>query len=99
MDSSQPILIVGTGAMACLFAARLAAIGQSVWMLGSWPAGVQALQNEGVRIVDPVGQAEVYPVNVIEDPLACRGVRYALVLVKSWQTGRAASQLDRKSVV
>ena len=93
MDPSQPILIVGTGAMGCLFAARLAAIGQSVCMLGSWPTGLQALQNGGVRIVGADGQEQVYPVQVIEDPRARRGVRYALVLVKSWQTGRAASQL------
>jgi 2-dehydropantoate 2-reductase len=93
MSETQPILIVGTGAMACLFAARLAARGHSVWMLGSWPAGVQALRQKGVRVVNPDGPDLAYPVQIIEDPQTCRGIRFALVLVKSWQTEQAANQL------
>jgi 2-dehydropantoate 2-reductase len=93
MDRSQTILIVGSGAMACLFAARLAAMGQPVWMLGSWAAGMQALNDQGVRMVDPDGQIRAYTVQVTADPRVCQGVQYALVLVKSWQTERAASQL------
>jgi 2-dehydropantoate 2-reductase len=89
----QETLIVGTGAMACLFAARLAAIGHSVWMLGSWAAGLQALRNEGVRLVHPDEQTRAFTVQVTEDPRICQGIQYALVLVKSWQTGRAAGQL------
>ena len=34
-----------------------------------------------------------YPVQVTDDPLDCAGARFALVLVKSWQTERAARQL------
>jgi 2-dehydropantoate 2-reductase len=79
--------------MACLFAARLAAIGQTVLMIGSWTAGVQALKEHGVRVVDPDGQIRTYSVQVTSDPRACQGAQYALVLVKSWQTERAASQL------
>jgi 2-dehydropantoate 2-reductase len=93
MAESQPILIVGTGAMACLFAARLAASGHSAWMLGSWPAGVLALRQSGVRVVNPDGPDHTYPIQIAESPENCPGVRYALVLVKSWQTRRAANQL------
>jgi 2-dehydropantoate 2-reductase len=93
MAESQPILIVGTGAMACLFAARLAASGRSAWMLGSWPAGVQALRQSGVRVVNPDGPDQTYPILIAEGPENCPSVRYALVLVKSWQTRRAANQL------
>jgi 2-dehydropantoate 2-reductase len=32
---------------------------------------------------------------VTDDPLKCQGIRYAIVLVKSWQTERAASQLTK----
>jgi 2-dehydropantoate 2-reductase len=92
-DSRESILVVGTGAMACLFAARLAASAVSVTMMGSWLQGLQALQQHGVRLVDADGSERAYPVGVVTDPGECSPVRYALVLVKSWQTARAGQQL------
>jgi 2-dehydropantoate 2-reductase len=89
----SPILIVGTGAMASLFAAQLAASGVSVKMLGTWPIGLRTLQARGVRLVDAEGQEHTYQVQVAENPDECAGTKYALVLVKSWQTARAARQL------
>lgn len=94
-DDRQPILVVGTGAMACLFSARLAAAGLPVVMLGSWEQGLQAVQRDGVRVVDASGQEQAYPLRAITNPRDCPGVRYALVLVKSWQTPRAAGQLKQ----
>ncbi len=88
---SDPILIVGTGALACLFAARLSVIGVEVTLLGSWPEGVRALR-KGVRLEEN-GEQTVYPVRVTEKPSDCFGMRHALVLVKAWQTERAARQL------
>ncbi len=92
-DTQAPILIVGTGAMACLFAARLSAAHIPVTLLGTWKEGVAALRQNGVVVVEQDGREQAYPVNVIEDPLACAGAPYALVLVKSWQTERAGRQL------
>jgi len=87
---TDSLLIVGTGALACLFASRLSAAGVAVTMLGTWPEGLAALQNNGVRTegLDSAG-----PVQVTADSAACTGVKLALVLVKSWQTARAAGQL------
>ena len=62
-------------------------------MLGRWPAGVQALRDAGARLVDASGHEARYPVTVADDPADCRGCRYALVLVKSWQTERAGRDL------
>jgi 2-dehydropantoate 2-reductase len=87
------ILIVGTGALASLFAARLAPVGYSITMLGSWKAGLDALQKDGVRLQDVDGNEHRFPVRVIDDPRECRGIQYALVLVKAWQTERIAEQL------
>ncbi len=87
------ILIVGTGALATLFAARLSAIGLQVSMLGTWQAGLDALGENGARLIDSDGVESVYPVRVTDDPKDCVGARHALVLVKSWQTERAAKQL------
>ncbi len=91
--TSPPLLIVGTGAMACLFAARLSAAGEAVIMLGTWQAGLHALREQGVTLVESDGRQHTYPVQATDDPEACRGAQLALVLVKSWQTQRAARQL------
>ena len=87
----EPILIVGTGALACLFAARLSAIGAEVTLLGTWREGLKALQ-KGVRLEEN-GEETIYPVRATSNPSDCFGMRYALVLVKAWQTERAARQL------
>jgi 2-dehydropantoate 2-reductase len=89
------VLIVGTGALACLFAARLAMAGVPVAMLGSWQAGLQALSQRGIRLTALDGQQSVVRVFATADPNEVRGLRRAIVLVKSWQSERAAKQLLR----
>jgi 2-dehydropantoate 2-reductase len=88
--ASQPdsILICGTGALATFFAARLSAIGLRVTLLGSWQAGIDALNQNGAKLGDVA-----YPVRALSDPRECQGAELALVLVKAWQTQRAAHQL------
>ena len=99
----MPVLIVGTGALGTLFAARLAGAGVPVTMLGSWPEGLQALRETGVRLAGADGVIRQYPVGVAEHPAEClreyrrygwAGARLALVLVKTWQTEQAAQQLE-----
>ena len=91
--SSGRILIVGTGALATLFAWRLARAGYEIILLGTWQAGLSALREHGARLVDAHGNERSIAVRATDEPLECRGTKYALVLVKSWQTERAASQL------
>jgi 2-dehydropantoate 2-reductase len=90
---TQDILLVGTGALATLFAARLGEAGHSVSMLGTWKQGLQALRENGARIQDADGNEHAYPVHATDDPHEVSGAKFAIVLVKSWQTERAASQL------
>jgi 2-dehydropantoate 2-reductase len=87
------LLIVGTGAMACLFGGLLAEVAD-VTLLGTWAAGVQALRSGGVRLQTEAG-VRTLRVRATDDPRTCAGVRLALVLVKAWQTPRAASQLGQ----
>lgn len=87
------ILIVGTGALATLFAARLAQAGNQITMLGMWKEGLEALRNDGARLVDASGNEHRFEVQAIDDPQECRGIKHALVLVKAWQTERVAAQL------
>ena len=89
----QDVLLVGTGALATLFAARLSEAGHSVSMLGTWQNGLKALQENGARILDANGKERAYQVNATDDPRQVSGAKVALVLVKSWQTERAARQL------
>lgn len=90
---NNKILIVGTGALASFFAARLAQAGCGITMLGTWKAGLDALRERGVRLIDAQGNEHQFDVGAIDDPRQCAGIKYALVLVKAWQTERAAAQL------
>jgi 2-dehydropantoate 2-reductase len=92
-DIKQPILIAGTGALATLFAARLSGAGHPITMLGSWENGLHALRENGARLVDADGIEYSYPVEATSNSADCKGARYVLVLVKSWQTERVAGQL------
>ena len=83
---------MGSGALAAYFGARLAASGKSVIMLGTWEEGIQALQNEGILLHED-GEEERYPVTAIFEAKDINNIHSALVLVKSWQTARAANQL------
>ena len=87
------ILIVGTGALATLFAARLTQAGNQITMLGSWKAGLDALRSDGARLVDIDGVEHQLEVQATDDPRDCKGIKNVLVLVKAWQTERAAEQL------
>ncbi len=87
------LLVVGTGALACFFAARLAGSGNDVSMLGSWPEGLAALRQNGVCLREMDDRELRARVEVLESAGAHGDYKHALVLVKSWQTERAAKQL------
>jgi 2-dehydropantoate 2-reductase len=90
---NHQILIVGTGALATLFAARLAQAGTQISMLGSWKAGLNALRKDGARLVDADGIEHQFEVQATNEPRECNGIKHVLVLVKAWQTEFVAGQL------
>jgi len=92
MSSKPKVVIAGTGAMACLFAARLAPHAR-VALLGTWPEGLAALNTGGIHLQEADGSEHHFAVTASDDPKDCSGTTLALVLVKSWQTERAAAQL------
>lgn len=93
MIATDKVLIVGTGAMANLFGARLSAAGIDVTLLGTWKEGLEALRGHGIRLESP-NEVKTFPVHVAGSPSEVDTIRFALVLVKSWQTARAAEQLS-----
>ncbi len=92
MIDQDRTIIVGTGALACLFAARLAPHTR-ITMLGTWQEGLDAIGRSGVRLISSHGAVELVRVPVTSDPSDCEGASKALILVKSWQTERAARQV------
>lgn len=87
------ITIVGTGAMATLFAGFLARAGYNVTMLGSWQAAIKTINERGVTLITN-NTPEIYPVQAAT---AITNIEAAIILVKSWQTGNVA-QLLKKSL-
>jgi 2-dehydropantoate 2-reductase len=86
---AQPQLhIIGTGAMACLFGARLASV-VNVTMVGTWPEGLAALRAHGIT-VDGEGTALIQTAHLAD---SLPPADFALVLVKAWQTPTVAAHL------
>jgi len=93
MKSAESILVVGTGAMACLFASRLLQAGLKVNMLGGWTEGIKAIRENGIRVFEGEKVKIFRPDLVSPDPRDHKGTRSVLVLVKSWGTANAARGL------
>ncbi len=88
------VFILGTGALGCVYAARLAAHAD-VTMLGTWVQGVDAIRAAGIRVTDPDGRTWTAHVRAEHDPEAVAPADIALILVKSYQTRRAAGWAAR----
>src|SRR5918993_479832 len=89
----ENILILGTGALATLFAARLTEAGFQITLLGTWKEGIDSLRRNGARLIDANDNEVQFDVHATNDPREWVGAKYAIVLVKAWQTERAARQL------
>jgi len=87
------IIIVGTGALGSLFAARLTQAGHPVTILGTWKEGIDAINRDGIHYLDSNGEQHQFNIHATDDLRECAGSAYALVLVKAWQTERASFQL------
>ncbi len=85
------VAVLGTGALGCVFAARLAALAE-VWVLGTWREAIVAIGERGIRIHE--NDETVHNVRVAGATASPKGAPpcdIALLLVKSHQTGRAAT--------
>lgn len=85
------ILIVGSGAMACALAARLAPHAR-ISMSATWPEGRRALKSGGVQLEHSGGKSS-FPVELVEGGGNTDRFQHALVLVKAWQTAEAALRM------
>lgn len=76
--------------MGSLFGSRLSRVA-NVALFGHWPQQIAALQ-QGLTVIQPDGGESIYHLNVTNDLDQIPPADIALILVKSHQTTRAASQ-------
>lgn len=86
---TREVAIIGVGAMGSLFAGRLSPIA-TVIMVGHWPQQLAALNARGVTVIDSDGRRSTHSVTATADIATMRPVNLALILVKSYQTEKAA---------
>jgi 2-dehydropantoate 2-reductase len=84
------ISILGTGAMASLFGARLSRFA-NVALLGTWVEAVQAIRSQGIQVEDE----GTFRVHAATDPDDAPPADLAIVLVKTYQTARASEWAAR----
>lgn len=87
------ITIIGSGALACLFGAHLSTAAQ-VCLLGTWKEALTTIERRGIR-VDYASGSVTARVMSTTDENAAYPSDLVLVLVKGWQTERAAQQASR----
>lgn len=98
--------IFGTGALAMLYGAHLAAAGNEVELIGTWEAGLGAMARDGIRVEGPSGswraQVATSRLGRLASPPWGTARRrppaeLVLVLVKSHQTPAIGVQLSARS--
>ena len=87
----QPsIAVIGTGALACLFGARLSLVAD-VTLVGSWQAQINAINQNGLAVRELSGKEQRFQVKALSYPFDEQlEADFALVLVKSYQTAEAS---------
>lgn len=85
------IVIVGAGAMGCMFAALLRRCGQSVYVLEHDAAACAAVSGRGIVFEGADGSHDVVDIPVQRDAASIGRADYVLMCVKSFDTGKAAA--------
>jgi 2-dehydropantoate 2-reductase len=85
------IHILGTGALACLFGARLGRVAR-VTLAGTWTEGIAAVVRRGIVVQTPDGE-ETFDATAVPLGTPLPPADLVLVLVKAWQTDRVASEV------
>ncbi len=87
------LAIVGCGALGSFFAAALSSQTE-LTMLGHWPEQILALRAAGLILIQPDGSLSSHHFEVTNDPGQMPVADLCLVLVKAYQTERAAREID-----
>lgn len=85
------IAIMGTGAMACLFGARLAPRADVI-LIGTWDDQVKTLNRDGLRIHEPDGSMTQHALRASSSGADAAPADVAILLTKAPRTARAARE-------
>ncbi|MHB1004215.1 MAG: ketopantoate reductase family protein [Chloroflexota bacterium] len=80
--------VIGAGSMGSVYGGRLAASGNEVWFVDIWQEHVDALNRDGLRLIDATSE-RVIPAKATTDPGTVEPVDLAIVFVKSPDTAAA----------
>ncbi len=83
--------VLGTGALACFFGARLARVAE-VTLIGTWTEGITAIASGGIVLETPDTE-ETFAAKAVRLGTPLEAADLVLVLVKSWQTDRVAREI------
>jgi 2-dehydropantoate 2-reductase len=92
--NTPSIAVIGTGSLACIFAARLSAVA-NVQMIGSWRSQIDAINNTGLTVHEIDGSCNVVQVEALDsvDDNPAYKADFVIVLVKSFQTAQALERV------
>jgi 2-dehydropantoate 2-reductase len=85
------IHVLGTGALACFFGARLARVAE-VTLVGTWTEALDAIARGGI-VLDRLQAEEAAAVKAARLGTPLDAADLVLVLVKAWQTDRVAREV------
>jgi 2-dehydropantoate 2-reductase len=92
---STRVLVLGTGAMGCFFAARLARSGVAVTLAGTWAETLARAADPGIAVEEDDAQWSARVAASHRDALPAAGFELTLVLVKAHQTAGVAGAAAR----
>lgn len=88
------VLIIGTGAMASLFGARISAAGYPVALFGSWTPAIEAIRAKGITLIGPDNRSRSIPISqVTNDPQSLTPFDIVLFLNKTYQLESVLAKL------
>lgn len=90
---TEPVLIIGSGALACLFAARLTRSGQPVTLTGTWESGMDAIRNNGIGLIE-MDKKSIIPVATLDETAVKSRFTAAILLTKAHQTRTALQRIE-----
>jgi len=91
-EFSMKIVIVGAGAMGCLFGAFLTKVKEDVWMLDKYPEKAEVINRSGISVEGVTGSFQV-KIKATADVQEIGKAELVIICVKSFHTKQAVEQI------
>jgi len=91
-DTKPTFSIMGAGAIGAYYGGRLAEAGFDVAFIARGDH-LAAMRRDGLKILSPIGDAIIKPVNATDDPASVGPVDFVFFMVKLYDTHAAARQM------